>query len=454
MKKFNFPFLILIILAFLTRFLFLSYPAEVVFDEVHFGKFVSAYFTHQYYFDIHPPLGKLMIAGFAKLFNFQPSFDFKQIGETLDPYNFFILRFLPALFGALFVILIYKFILVLGLSQKAAFLGGFLILFDNAFLVQSKFILVDIFLIFFGFTSLYFFILTKKSGDFSKKQILFYILSAIFAGLSFSVKWTGLSFLGIILFFIFLDFLKNLRVKDFLQKIVIFTIFPFLIYLSIFTVHFNFLKISGPGDPFMSPQFQKTLLENKVTEDAQPLSFWGKFSELNVAMYKYNAGIKTSHPNSSKWYEWPLTKRPIWYWAKNLDNKSANIYFLGNPLIWWVVLSSVFFSLFLLFSYRFREKLSPLIYFLIFGYFINLLPFIFVSRVSFLYHYLPALIFGILILIFLYDKILKENFKTIFYFSFLTLALLIFLVILPLTYGFPVSLKMNQFYNLFVKFLS
>jgi dolichyl-phosphate-mannose-protein mannosyltransferase len=445
LKKFS-PFLLLLVLAFLTRFLFLSYPAEVVFDEVHFGKFVSAYFNHQYYFDIHPPLGKLMIAGFAKILGYKGNFDFSQIGEAFNAESLFVLRFSPAFFGSLFVILIYGIIISLGLSRKAAFLGSFLVLFDNSFLVQSKFILVDIFLLFFGFASIYLFILAEKSKNSSKKRVLFYIVSAVFAGLSFSIKWTGLSFLGIILFFIFLNSIKQFKFKDFLQKIIIFTIFPFLVYLSVFAVHFTLLKNAGTGDAFMSPSFQKTLSGSQISANIKPSSFWNKFTELNIAMYKYNAGITASHPNSSKWYEWPLTKKSIWYWVKNLDGKIANIYLLGNPLIWLIVLLAVLASLFLILFRKLRRKLSPLIYFLILGYFLNLLPFILISRVTFLYHYLPSLIFGILILVIIYDKLLNKLPFSL-YLGFLIAVFLLFLFLSPLTYGFPTSLQTHQMYQ-------
>ncbi len=32
----------------------------MVFDEVHFGKFISGYIRGTYFFDIHPPAGKLL----------------------------------------------------------------------------------------------------------------------------------------------------------------------------------------------------------------------------------------------------------------------------------------------------------------------------------------------------------------------------------------------------------
>lgn len=448
--KIDFLFFIIIFLAFFTRLFFLIYPSEVVFDEVYFGKFVSAYFSGKYYFDIHPPLGKLIIAGFAKIFNYQGNLIFSHIGKEIESKFLFILRFLPAFFGALFVILIYKFILLINLSRKAAFLGSFLILFENSFLVQSKFIFLDIFLLFFGFSSLYFFILAKKSD----KKNLFYILSAIFAGFSFSIKWTGLSFLGIILFFIFLDFLKNLKIKNFLFLIIIFITFSFLTYLSPFIIHFHLLRLSGPGDPFMSPSFQKTLLGNKISKEISPLSFWQKFIELNIIMFKANAGIKATHPNESKWYEWPLMRKPIWYWSKNLNGKFANIYFLGNFLIYFLVFLAILLSLLTIFLKRFRKKLPFIIYLFLFGYFLNLLPFIFITRVVFLYHYLPSLTFGILVLTLFYDKFFQNKINFQHYYGFLFLIFLIFLFFSPLTYGFSVPNKLYQIYSIFIQFLS
>jgi dolichyl-phosphate-mannose-protein mannosyltransferase len=70
---------VLLALGLLTRFWLFGYPNTAVFDEVYFGKFVSAYYTHQYFFDIHPPLGKLLIAGFAWLFHYTPTQSFDSI---------------------------------------------------------------------------------------------------------------------------------------------------------------------------------------------------------------------------------------------------------------------------------------------------------------------------------------------------------------------------------------
>jgi len=435
----NWPVILLLFLALLTRFIFLSYPSEVVFDEVHFGKFVSSYFNHEYYFDIHPPLGKLMIAGFFWISNkatiSDPEKTFSQIGENLDKNILFSLRFLPAFFGALLVVLVYKLVIVFGFSKKSAFLAGFLVLFDNAFLVQSKFILVDIFLVFFGTLSLYFYFLYRK-----KPILILFILSAIFAAFSFSIKWTGLSFYFLIFIAFLVDTARNFKIRDFIVKTLILIIIPFLVYLLVFVIHFKILSEPGSGDTFMNRDFQN-------------LNLWQKFIELNQTMLKRNSEIKVSHPFSSKWYQWPIIKKPIFYWLKNLNGRIGNIYLLGNPLVWWPVLVSIIFSFFIILRRKFRRKLPLLFYFFLSGYFINLLPYIAISRVTFLYHYLPSLLFGILILVFFWEKVISPS-RFSYYLIFLALVFFSFLVLSPLTYGFLISPKANEIYNILIKFLS
>lgn len=40
------------------------------FDELHFGKYVGMYVKKIFFFDLHPPLGKLLISGVAYLAGF------------------------------------------------------------------------------------------------------------------------------------------------------------------------------------------------------------------------------------------------------------------------------------------------------------------------------------------------------------------------------------------------
>ena len=107
----------------------------------------------------------------------------------------------------------------------------------------------------------------------------------------------------------------------------------------------------------------------------------------------------------------------------------------------------------------------PLIYLFLFGYFLNLLPFIFVKRVAFLYHYLPALIFGILILALLMEKFVLTSFPTpgaftvlprgrkIIYASVLIAAVIGLLTFVPISYGLPVAQGYHDLYQKFISFL-
>ena len=50
------------------------------FDEMHFGRYAGMYLRNTFYFDIHPPLGKLLFAAAASYGGFDPEFKFDKIG--------------------------------------------------------------------------------------------------------------------------------------------------------------------------------------------------------------------------------------------------------------------------------------------------------------------------------------------------------------------------------------
>lgn len=57
--------------------------------------------------------------------------------------------------------------------------------------------------------------------------------------------------------------------KHFVYRAIGLIIWPFMLYLSFFWIHFKILKYSGPGDSFMSPAFQETLQGNELLLNSQ-----------------------------------------------------------------------------------------------------------------------------------------------------------------------------------------
>lgn len=416
--------LILLAISLTTHFAFFGHPNQTVFDEVHFGKFISGYYTHEYYFDIHPPLGKLMIAGFAKIFNFKPEFSFTEIGKIFPDNKYLALRFLPSLAGTFLPIVIFLLSLQLKFKPQGAFIAGFLVAIENALLVQTHYILMDGFLLLFGFSALLFYFRRK------------FIWMAIFGGLAMSIKWTGLTFLAlpflIEVFYLFKE--KNLRAI--LRLPIYFLFIPLILYFSIFIVHFALLTKPGPGDAFMKPTFQQ---DNVVS----------KFFQLNTEMYRSNQRLTATHPYGSQWYSWPFMARPIFYWVSQgegsreagIASENSRIYLIGNPVIWWASTAAIILLLLQNLKFKiFNLKLNTF-GILLSGYFLNLLPFIGIKRVMFLYHYLTGLIFAILVLVYLIEK--KEHARKIFI-GLAIASVAAFIYFAPLTYGLPLNPKTHE----------
>jgi len=429
--------LILLGLGLATHFIFFSHPNQTVFDEVHFGKFISGYYTREYFFDIHPPLGKMAIAGFAKLFDFKPGFAFAEIGNEYPDKQYLILRFLPNLAGSLLPIVIFLLLLEMSLSLRASFFGGLFIILENALLTQSHYILLDSFLLIFGFLALLFYFRSKNLMPKAHNLLLF----GLFSGLAISVKWTGLSFLALPLAFEAWRILKNRSFKNIAKHFLLPIVVAVGIYFIFFTGHLIILNKSGPGDAFMSIGFQKTLAGSKYENDlADSPNLLQKFTELNMEMYKANQNLTATHPYSSEWYSWPLMTRPIYYWVDG----DSRIYLIGNHVIWWASSAAILFSIILLLSEKLKVKSEKILrdkfilHFLLAGYVINILPFIGVKRVMFLYHYFTAYIFAVMILTYLLDN---TKYKNRVFAGLLIASVVAFIYFAPLSYGLELPPK-------------
>lgn len=72
---------VLLVVGIFTRMFRLESPNNVVFDEMHYGKYASLYLKNTFFFDSNPPLGKMIIAFAGYLAGFDGGFSFDKIGQ-------------------------------------------------------------------------------------------------------------------------------------------------------------------------------------------------------------------------------------------------------------------------------------------------------------------------------------------------------------------------------------
>ncbi|NJK63233.1 MAG: phospholipid carrier-dependent glycosyltransferase [Synechococcaceae cyanobacterium SM2_3_1] len=147
-----------------------------VFDEVYFPEFAQNYLDDKSFYDVHPPLGKYLIAVAILLFG----------------RNEFGFRIMPALFGSLIPVLVAGVAYRLSYQRTFALLAGALMLTDGLFLVESRYGLINVFLVVFGFAAQIFLLVGLEQRGMQRAG--FFMLSGLMLGASVAVKWNGLWF--------------------------------------------------------------------------------------------------------------------------------------------------------------------------------------------------------------------------------------------------------------------
>ena len=413
---------ILLILSMIIHFAFFGQPREVVFDEVYFGRFISSYEKGEYFFDIHPPLGKLLIFGFVHFAHVHVDDDFSMIGNAYVSYDYLFLRFLPCLVGAFIPIILFFVALSMDYSFRSATVLCMLTIFENSLVVQTHFLFLDGFLLFFIFLAVLMYVLYLK-----KRKIYTLIFFGIFCGMAISVKWTGATFFFMIILY---DFCTQINyTKQYVwERIFCFVVIPCMIYFAIFMVHFSILSYPKQDYTYISRDFYfESDLDRIDTFNEAVINTFCQFWELNHEMYVSNKNLIQSHPYSSQWFEWPLMIKPIFYWT---DDHGRSIYYFGNCVVWFFGLTAVILAFINQWKIKFQK--NSFLNFLLLGYFVNWIPFIFIDRVMFLYHYMTSFIFSVMILVYLLDK--KHFFKKIDIIVVI-LTVFMFLALYPITYG-------------------
>lgn len=219
------------------------------------------------------------------------SFLFENIGDSYitNKVPYVAYRTIPALMGSFTVSTVFLIMWESGYSLPACVLATGLVLFDNAHIAQTRLILLDATLVFAMALSVLCYVRFYKHRHipFTRKWWKWLLLTGLSLSCVISTKYVGaFTFfsIGVPVMFDLWDLLNVNRKQGALSlpefgrhlgaRALGLIVFPFLVYLFWFQVHFAILTRSGPGDEFMSPQFQETLGDNLMTAQSVGVHYY------------------------------------------------------------------------------------------------------------------------------------------------------------------------------------
>ena len=398
-----------------------TYMTGTMFDEVYHGR--TAYeFLHGLttYETTHPHLGKILISLGVAIFG-------------MTPFGW---RFMPVIFGIMILPLMYLFAKKMFRSTFIATATTILLAFDCMHYTLSRIATIDIFAAFFILLMFYYMYdyFFKDSvyrrcdaslqSKFPPREVYLPLaLSGISMALGIATKWTGVyAGMGLcILFFWYTlsHFPKGQVLRLFGFCCLFFIAIPLLVYVLCFIPVVGYTEYNG--------------LIDKVIQGTK-------------YMFDYHANLVAEHYYSSPFYEWPIIWMPLLD-ANDMVNATdvSAISCMGNPAIWWVGIPCELYAFF-----RWIIKRDKRAGFLCISYLAQYIPWMSISRITFIYHYFPAILFVILMMGYTMQHI-REDFSwgkkaiTIY----LAIAVICFFLFFPVISGLPV----NKEYGLHLRWL-
>ncbi len=354
-----------------------SFRNSMYFDEIYHAR--TAYeFLHgmRSYENTHPPLGKSLIS----------------LGIFLFGMNPFGWRIIGVLFGIAMLPILYLFAKSLTGYTPAAALTCWIFAFDFMHFSQTRIATIDVYIVFF-IICMYYFLYRFLTADYwasLKKLLLPLALCGISMGLGVACKWTGV-YAGIGMGILFFAHLALLSESYFLAKKNpdgrtgtyanrdILSIFPgrTLKILGFCLIFF----VLVPGLIY--------LLSYLPFRDGNTAGLFERMLRNQKTMFDYHSSLNATHYFASPYYEWPLIVRPIWYYSGILsDTLREGISSFGNPFVWWMGIPAFVYMLYLYLMKRDKNA-----FFLLVGYLAQYIPWFFVTRITFIYHYFPSTVF-------------------------------------------------------------
>lgn len=365
-------------LGFASKLIRLQVPSTFYFDEVYHGFTARAYvdgdvraydpwakspegFAYEW---THPPLAKLVMAGFMWVFG----------------KNFFWMRFGSALSGTLAVLftgwLAFSYLGSLSVALTAMALFSL----ETLLFAQSRIAMNDSYFVCLMLATLVVYMRMRKSVGMSFKLTA---ATAFMAGLALGTKWTGFYLIGIIGLDQIYCWWRGRERELFLDYVVRAATFVVVVILAYLVCYIHYFSMNYT---------------------------WAQFEELQRQMWWYHNSLKATHAYQSKPWQWILNLKPVWMYVDYaVENKVGNIYNAGNSVVLLGGLLSVVYllrDLFLKLKHK-QHWAGP--GFLLFCYFALWLPWVYSPRIMLFYHYLPAVPFLCILLAYTVEKLPKPK---------------------------------------------
>jgi dolichyl-phosphate-mannose-protein mannosyltransferase len=390
-----------------------------VFDEIYYAKFANNYLTNTPFFNSHPPLSQYLIAIGIWIGDRLPIGQDTTNTLTGSLHSTFSYRWMNALFGSFIPPLVAALAYQLSQRMSYAFLAALFISLDGLFLVDSRYALNNIFLIFFGLLGQL--LVLIASGNSEGRYRLIMLAAGISFGASIACKWNGLSFLFGIYILIIVARIWILIKSDYQYSEIANSLLDRLASISLIEIIISLAII-----PIT---IYSLLWIPHLIQNPQP-----NFIDVQWSILNYHEQVSNgtgTHPYCANWYTWPLLMRPLaYYFTEYKPNYYYDVHAMGNPLLWWLALAAIFGCIWLVIKNSWliidrlkieRTILVPigalnlnyitLPLFIVINYAINLLPWIKVTRCLFIYHYMGAILFAIMGLAWLVDLCLRSSFR-------------------------------------------
>ena len=377
-----------------------------VFDEFYYAKFANNYLTNTQFFNSHPPLSQYLIAIGIWIGDRLPIGQDTTNTLTGSLHSTFSYRWMNALFGSFITPIVAALAYQLSQRMSYAFLAALFISLDGLFLVDSRYALNNIYLVFFGLLGQLLVVMASKN---TQDRRLLLVVAGISFGASAACKWNGLWFLlGIYALLVIAklwqiiksdrqssiitnSILDRFATIGIIEIVICLLVTPIAIYSLLWIPHL----IQNPTPNFIDVQLRILNYHEKVGN-----------------------GVKI-HPYCANWYTWLLMTRPLAYYFKQYKpDYYYDVHAMGNPLLWWFALVAIFRSIWLIikgFTLKPIRELNidrlnvPI--FMVVNYAANLLPWVKVTRCLYIYHYMGAVLFAIMGLAWLVDLGLRSSSK-------------------------------------------